>query len=123
MLRSMLLWGGTLERATVDLSYIAGAAMKPSESLNAHLDQVLKTISRYPVRNPMLFGSAARGDDAEASDLDLLVEANDGATYYDLAGLEIELEAILGCEVDVVTVGCLARDVFDRAVTDLKPLR
>ena len=97
--------------------------MKPSVSLHAHLDQVLEAISRYPVRNPMLFGSAARGDDDEASDLDILVEANDGTTYYDLAHLEIELEAILGCEVDVVTVGCLARDVFDRAAADMKPLR
>ena len=70
----------------------------------------------------MLFGSAARGDDADASDLDILVEANDGATYYDLAELEIELEAILGCEVDVVTPDDLARDVFDRATTDFKPL-
>jgi uncharacterized protein len=97
--------------------------MKPSASLHAHLDQVLEAISRYPVRNPMLFGSAARGDDDEASDLDILVEANESATYYDLAYLEIELEAILGCEVGVVTPGCLARDVFDRATTDLKPLR
>jgi predicted nucleotidyltransferase len=71
----------------------------------------------------MLFGSAARGDDAETSDLDILVEANDGATYYDLAQLEMELEAILGCEVEVVTSDDLARDVFDRAIADLKPLR
>jgi uncharacterized protein len=97
--------------------------MKPSTSLNAHLDQVLEAISRYPVRNPQLFGSAARADDAEASDLDILVEPNDDATFYDLARLELELESILGCEVDILTPGGLAPDIANRAAFDLKPLR
>ena len=96
--------------------------MKPSARLHVHLDQVVETISRYPVRNPKLFGSAARGDDAEASDLDILVEPTGSTTYFDLAHLEIELEAILGCRVDVVTAEDLARDVMDRARPDLKPL-
>jgi predicted nucleotidyltransferase len=96
--------------------------MKPSESLHAHLDQVLKTISRYPVRNPMLFGSAARGDDSEASDLDILVEIIDHATFFDLAYLELELESILGCKVDVVTRAGLARGIRDSVAFDLKPL-
>ena|ERR1700674_5368721 len=97
--------------------------MKPSASLNAHLDQVIETISRYPVCNPKLFGSAARGDDAGAGDLDILVEPNDDATFYDLARLELELESILGCEVDVLTPGGLAPDIANRAAFDLKPLR
>jgi predicted nucleotidyltransferase len=96
--------------------------MKPSASLNAHLDQVIEVISRYPVRNPQIFGSAARGDDTEASDLDLLVEPNQDATFFDSALLELELESILGCRVDVLSQNGLAPDVAFRAASDLKPL-
>ena len=48
--------------------------MRPSEILALKADEIREIIARYPVRNPRIFGSAARGDDAEGSDLDLLVE-------------------------------------------------
>jgi predicted nucleotidyltransferase len=45
--------------------------------------------------NPRIFGSTARGDDAEGSDLDILIEAPPGTTLYDLARVELELESVL----------------------------
>ena len=97
--------------------------MKPSARLHAHLDQVIETISRYPVRNPKLFGSAARGDDIDASDIDILVDPTGDTSYFDLACLEMELESILGCRVDVVTPGSLASDISKGISADLKPLQ
>ena len=55
--------------------------MRPSEILAAKADEIREIIARYPVRNPRIFGSAARGDDEEGSDLDLLVDPLEGTTY------------------------------------------
>jgi predicted nucleotidyltransferase len=58
-----------------------------------------------------LFGSAARGEDLPGSDIDLLVEFEPGSSLFDLLHLQDDLEALLGCRVDVVSAGGLkARD-------------
>lgn len=50
--------------------------MRPSEALARNRDRVLEVISRYPVANPRIFGSVARGEDVEGSDVDILVDIN-----------------------------------------------
>ena len=54
-----------------------------------------------------LFGSVARGTDAQGSDLDLLVEFEPGSSLFDLLHLTRELEDLLGRPVDVVSRGGL----------------
>jgi predicted nucleotidyltransferase len=62
-------------------------------------------------RSVSMFGSAARGDDRPDSDIDLLVEFEPGSSLFDLLHLQDDLEALLGCRVDVVSTGGLkARD-------------
>lgn len=95
--------------------------MRPSEALARHRDEVLRIIARYPVSNPRIFGSTARGEDTEDSDLDILVDDRHASTF-DLAGLELELEALLRSHVDVRTPSDLATDVAGRVSHDLKPL-
>ena len=96
--------------------------MKPSEILAAKADQVREIIARYPVRNPRIFGSVARGEDEEGSDLDLLVEPLENTSYFDLAGLEIELGELLGVKIETATPGALRRELAERIADDLKPL-
>jgi predicted nucleotidyltransferase len=72
--------------------------------------------------NPRVFGSAARGEDTDHSDLDILVDAPRGTSLYDLVAVEVELETILGCKVEVLTKGFLASDVAERAEVDLLPI-
>jgi predicted nucleotidyltransferase len=74
------------------------------------------------MRNPRLFGSSARGEDKKRSDVDLLVEAPPGTSLFDLADVEMELERLLGCKVEVTTRGFLAPDVVERVEPDLIPL-
>jgi predicted nucleotidyltransferase len=50
-----------------------------------------------------VFGSALRGDDAEGSDFDWLVDPTPGVTLFDLGGIQDELEQLFGIPVDVVT--------------------
>lgn len=96
--------------------------MRPSESLARHRDEVLAVIARYPVANPCLYGSVARGDDAEGSDIDILVEDRAPISTFELADLELELEALLNARVDVRLKGDLSKDVTGRVASDIRPL-
>lgn len=73
--------------------------MRPSKALERYRDQMLAVIARYPVSNPRVFGSVARGEDVEGSDVDILVDRDGNLSLFDLAKLEIELERILGVPI------------------------
>lgn len=79
--------------------------------LDEHREELLAAARRHHASNVRLFGSVARGDDADDSDVDFLVDFEPGATLLDLADLKDEFEAILGLSVDVLSSGALkARD-------------
>jgi predicted nucleotidyltransferase len=96
--------------------------MRPSISIAEHRDQVREILERAGMRNAKVFGSTARGEDTDGSDLDLLVEAPQGTTLYDLARIELQLEELLGCKVEVLTEGFLAPDVAENVEADLAPI-
>lgn len=77
--------------------------MKPSTAFENNVDAIRGVLARYSVRNPRIFGSAARGNDQEGSDLDLLIDPLPGTTLMDLCGLQHDLEQLLGVAVDVRT--------------------
>ena len=95
--------------------------MRPSEILHQHLDEVRATIARFPVSNPRLFGSAARGEDLDGSDIDILVDAR-GANLYDLAGLELALQDLLGIRVDVAASDELKKSIVEGVLRDARPI-
>ena len=64
-----------------------------------------------------VFGSVARGDNQESSDVDLLVEFERGRTLFDLIGLRLDLRDLLGTEVEIVAPGSL-RYLRDRVMTE-----
>ena len=74
--------------------------------------QLRDTISSYfatqPVQKAWLFGSYARGEEREDSDIDLLVELDEkqriGLKFF---GMYVDLKEMLGREVDLVADGCL----------------
>lgn len=96
--------------------------LRPSEALALHRDEVRAVIARYPVSNPQIFGSAARGEDRVGSDLDILVEHDGKVSFFDLARLELELEHLLGSPIEVRTPDGLAADVRARVADDLQPI-
>ncbi len=73
------------------------------ELLKGRRLQILEIAARYGARNVRVFGSVARGQADELSDIDFLVEMERGRTLFDLGGLQAELAATLGHQVDVVT--------------------
>lgn len=81
--------------------------MKPSAALELKRKTVREAVNRYHATNPRLFGSVVHGTDQDGSDLDILVDALPGATLFDLGGLQVELEDMLGVPVDLLTPGDL----------------
>jgi hypothetical protein len=70
------------------------------ELLQRHRDECLQ---RYGARHLALFGSAARDELREDSDIDVLVDFDGPATYDGYFNLKTYLEELLGRPVDLVT--------------------
>ncbi len=73
------------------------------ELIQAKRDNILHAAAKYGASNVRIFGSVARGEADEQSDLDLLVDMDAECSLLHLAGLLIELEKLLDCKVDIVT--------------------
>jgi len=64
---------------------------------------LVKVLKKEGVIKASLFGSVARGDDRENSDIDIIVQFKEGKSLLDLAGLKVELEELFHRKVDVIT--------------------
>ena len=73
------------------------------DTLHARRAAILEVARRRGARNLRVFGSVARGEAGETSDVDLLVDMEPGRTLLDLTALERELSELLGCRVEVGT--------------------
>jgi predicted nucleotidyltransferase len=85
----------------------------------AHRRELHEVLRRHGVTNPEIFGSAARGDDHEGSDVDLLVDFRPGTSIIDIIGIQHELEDLLGVHVDLVPRSALKERVRLGAAKDL----
>ena len=96
--------------------------MKPSLALAKHRDAIRQIVLSHRAFNPRVFGSVARGDDSDGSDLDLLVEPFPDTSLLDVACIQVELEALLGLSVDVVTPLFLSKSFRDQVVLEALPV-
>lgn len=96
------------------------ATQRLRAALAAQGDRVAEVLDRYAAVNPRLFGSVARGDAREGSDLDLLVDLlpSGGNELMRVAGLCEELSELLGIRVDVVAPTLLREAVSATALAD-----
>lgn len=81
-------------------------------------DDILNLAARYGAYNVRVFGSVARGEADEKSDIDFLVNMEKGRSLFDLGGLLMDLEELLGCNVDVVTEKGLRERIRDRVLKE-----
>ena len=81
--------------------------MTAEHLLREKRDEILRVAARHGARNIRVFGSAARGETREDSDIDLLVEFEPGRSLLDQAALVLDLEDLMGRRVDVMTEGGL----------------
>ncbi|MBN8508616.1 MAG: nucleotidyltransferase family protein [Burkholderiales bacterium] len=97
--------------------------MKPSDALQLHRDTIRSIVLRNGAENPRIFGSAARGEDTEASDLDLLVDPVKGkTTLLGLASIQVEVQDLTGIRTDVLTPLSLHERFRSQVLREAVPL-
>jgi predicted nucleotidyltransferase len=96
--------------------------MRPSVALEKHRDEIRRIAESRGAANPRIFGSTARGEDVEGSDLDILVDALPGTPMLDLGGLFEDLKALLGVDISLVTPRELPPRIRSRVLAETKSI-
>ncbi|WP_394554535.1 nucleotidyltransferase family protein [Agromyces sp. MMS24-JH15] len=99
-------------------SRVAASTHPLRERVRAKRDELTTALGQLGGRNIRLFGSVARGEETDASDIDLLVDLDVGVGLFGLAGMESAAERILGVPVDVVPAADLKPDAEARILAE-----
>ena len=93
-----------------------------SEIISNQKEQVLALAAKYGASNVRIFGSVALGTADADSDIDFLVDMEKGRSLFDLGGLLMELQELLGRKVDVVTEKSLHWYIKEKVLSEAKPI-
>ena len=96
--------------------------MESLQQLRKKRSQILAIATRYGAYNVRVFGSVARGDEDEESDVDFLVSLEQGRSLLDLGGLFYDLREVMGTDIDVVTENGLRARIRDQVLREAVPL-
>lgn len=96
--------------------------MGVDELLRKQRQPILELAIRHGARNVRVFGSVVRGEASEASDVDLLVDMEEGRSLLDLVGFWQDVEDLLGMKVDVVTDGGISPYMKAKIYAEAVPL-
>ena len=96
--------------------------MITKEDILKRRDDILEVAKRYGASDIRIFGSVARGDADEKSDLDLVVRFEPGRSLFDHGGLLMDLRELLGFKVDVIDEGALSGRFEQRVRQEAVPL-
>ena len=94
------------------------------EVLRTKRDEIISVAEEHGAFNVRVFGSVAKGSATTDSDVDILVSTRPGVSIFDLVGLWLDLQELLGVEVSLVTdeVDPRRADFIQRVNQDAVPL-
>lgn len=92
--------------------------MTIEELLKNKREEILALAAKHGAYDVRVFGSAARGEVGPESDIDILVNMEPGRSLFDLGGLLMDLQDLLGVEVDVVTEKGLRARIRDHVLSE-----
>lgn len=84
--------------------------------------EIYSLAGRYGIRSIRIFGSVARREATEKSDVDFLVEFPPGTSLFDHAAFEEELAGLLKCPVDVASINGIKDRIRDTVLQEAVPL-
>lgn len=96
--------------------------MTATDALKRHRADVLRLAAQYGATDVRVFGSVARGDADESSDIDFLVRMSPGRSAFDIGGLLMDLQDLLGRRIDVVTERGLRPRMRERVLREAIPV-
>jgi predicted nucleotidyltransferase len=96
--------------------------MTLEELLKKKREAILRICAKHGARNVRVFGSVARGEADEQSDIDLIVEFDPERSLLDHAALWLELQDLLGCKLDVVSDRGIKPRIRERVLREAIPL-
>ena len=96
--------------------------MTLEELLKEKRETIICICAKHGAHNVRVFGSVARGEADEQSDIDLLVEFDPGRSLLDHAALWLELQDLLGCKLDVLSDRGIKPRIRERVLREAIPL-
>ncbi len=90
------------------------------DQIRLYAPQLFKIAQKYGITRIYVFGSVARGEEAQNSDVDFLVEMQEGVPLFGLAGFCYETEKLLGVSVDVIPLSMLPQINDQEFVANIK---
>lgn len=96
--------------------------MSLNQLLQEKREDILRIATQRGASNVRIFGSVARGEADSKSDIDILVDLEPGRSLLDLGGLLMDLQDLLGHDVDVVTERGLRERIRERVLREAIPL-
>ncbi len=96
--------------------------MSPLDEVKIRRQAILQATVRRGARNVRVFGSIVRSEADSSSNIDFLVDMEPGRSLLDLGGLLMDLQDLLGRQVDVVTETGLRERVRERVLREAVPL-
>jgi hypothetical protein len=93
-----------------------------TQSVEQQRDAILRIAAQHGARNVRVFGSAARNEATEESDVDLLVDLEPDRSLLDQVALKQDLEELLGCTVDLVVEGGISPYLEQQIRAEAVPL-
>ena len=96
--------------------------MTTADVLKVKRHDILQLAAQYGAHHVRVFGSVARGESGPTSDIDFLVQMDQGRSLLDLIELSQELESVLQCKVDILTDEGLSPYLKERIHAEAVPL-
>ena len=96
--------------------------MNVMELLQDKRAEILRIAEEHGARNIRIFGSVARGEANDQSDVGFLVEFELGTSLLTHSSLVVALEELLGCKVDVAPEKTLRERIRKRVISEARPL-
>lgn len=92
------------------------------ELLKEKKEEIIQIANSHGAYNIRIFGSVARNEATDTSDIDLIVDIGENLSFFFPGGLVLELEKLLGKKVDIVTEKSLKPRIRDNVLKEAKAL-
>jgi predicted nucleotidyltransferase len=92
--------------------------LKISNIIKSRRKEILDIANTFGAKNIRVFGSMARGEENPESDIDIIVEMEEGSSLLDIIAIKQDIEELLGRKVDVVTEASLSPYIRDAVLRE-----